>query len=147
LDDIELARLRATQLAIVFQSENLWPVLSARENVALVLRLAGVRDARAAAEDALGEFGLRERGGHVTGTLSGGEQQRVAIAAAFARKASLVLADEPTGELDPANEQIVLEALQHLRAQHSATVVLVTHSETVSASADRVIEMKDGRIL
>jgi putative ABC transport system ATP-binding protein len=147
LDEAELARFRATQIAIVFQSENMWPLLSARENVALALRLAGIPEASCAAEEALAEFGLRARAAHLAGRLSGGEQQRVAIAAAFARRAPLVLADEPTGELDLENERIVLEALRQLGAQHGSTVVVVTHSETVSAEADRVVEMKDGRVL
>ena len=147
LDELELSRYRAREVALVFQSENLWPVLSARENVALALRLAGAPDPRGAAEDALARFGLRERAGHVAGALSGGEQQRVALAAAFAREAPLVLADEPTGELDAGNERIVLEALAQLRQERRSTVVLVTHSQEVAAAADRVIEMRDGRVL
>jgi putative ABC transport system ATP-binding protein len=144
LGEPELARYRARELAIVFQSDNLWPSISARENVAVALRLAGVPDPRAAAEDALHAFGLGARGAHRAGELSGGEQQRVAIAAAAARRAALVLADEPTGELDAANERIVLEALARLRDDHGATVVVVTHSARVAEAADRVIEMRDG---
>jgi putative ABC transport system ATP-binding protein len=147
LDDLELARYRAREVALVFQNDNLWPALSARENVALALRLAGHDDPTAAADDALATFGLGERVTHRAGALSGGEQQRVAIAAAFARRAPLVLADEPTGELDARNEQIVLEALARLREQHQSTVVLVTHSADVAGAADRVIEMRDGRVL
>jgi putative ABC transport system ATP-binding protein len=147
LDDLELARYRAQVIALVFQSDNLWPALTARENVALALRLAGHDEPVAAAQEALETFGLRDRVTHRAGALSGGEQQRVAIAAAFARQAPLVLADEPTGELDVRNEQIVLEALARLRAQHHSTVVLVTHSGEVAAAADRVIEMRDGQVL
>jgi putative ABC transport system ATP-binding protein len=141
LDENELAAYRARDAAIVFQSDNLWPALSAQENVATGLRLAGVADAEEAAEAALVQFGLGDRGSHRASALSGGEQQRVAIAAASARRAELVLADEPTGELDEENEQLVLHALRELRS----TVVVVTHSERVAAAVDRVIEMRDGK--
>lgn len=146
-DDDELARYRAREVALVFQSDNLWPALSARENVAAALRLSGhVGDVGQAADDALAVFGLAARGSHRAGALSGGEQQRVAIAGAFARGAPLVLADEPTGELDARNEQIVLEALAQLRSRGS-TVVVVTHSGGVAAAAGRVVEMLDGRVV
>jgi putative ABC transport system ATP-binding protein len=147
LDDDALAAMRATEIALVLQSENLWPLLSAAENVAAVLQLAHEPSAGVRALDALGEFGLRERARHRVGALSGGEQQRVAIAAAAARRASLVLADEPTGELDRANEKIVLDALRRLRDEHNATVVVVTHSQQVAATADRVIELRDGKVV
>ena len=147
LDDDELASYRATDVALVFQSENLWPTLSARENIVACLRIAGRDDPAVAADDALATFGLAGRGSHRAGALSGGEQQRVAISAAFAQSAPLVLADEPTGELDARNEQIVLEALGRLRVQRGSTVVVVTHSERVAAAADRVVEMRDGRVV
>jgi putative ABC transport system ATP-binding protein len=145
LDEAELARYRARELAIVFQSENLWTASSARENVLATLRLAGVADAGRRADDALAAFGLERRAHERAGALSGGEQQRVAIAAAAARRARLVLADEPTAELDEQNERTVLAALLHLRAEHGATVVVVTHSERVAEAVDRVIELRDGR--
>ena len=147
LDEQELAGYRAREVAVVFQSENLWPALSARENVAVALRLAGHDDPASAAEDALSVFGLAARAGHRVGALSGGEQQRVAIAAAYARRAPLVLADEPTGELDAANEQRVLDALRQLRERQGSTVVIVTHSSRVAGAADRVLEMRDGRVI
>jgi putative ABC transport system ATP-binding protein len=147
LDDVELARYRAREVALIFQRDNLWPTLSARENVALSLRLAGQEEPVAAAEEALATFGLRDRMTHRAGALSGGEQQRIAIAAAFARRAPLVLADEPTGELDARNEQLVLEALTRMREQSQTTVVVVTHSATVADAAERVIEMRDGKVL
>jgi putative ABC transport system ATP-binding protein len=146
LGDDELAAYRAREVALVFQSDNLWPALSARENVALALRIADREDPAARAERALATFGLAARGSHRAGALSGGEQQRVAIAAAFARNAPLVLADEPTGELDAHNEQIVLDSLAQLRREAGSTVVVVTHSERVAAAADRVLEMRDGRL-
>jgi putative ABC transport system ATP-binding protein len=145
LDDDELAAYRAREVALVFQSDNLWPALSARENIVAGLQIAGRHDAGDLADDALAAFGLGRRSTHRTGALSGGEQQRVAIAAAYARRAPLVLADEPTGELDRRNEQIVLEALSRLRDAGGSAVVVVTHSERVAAAADRVIEMRDGR--
>lgn len=146
LDDLALARYRARQLALVFQSDNLWPALSARENVTIALRLAGRPDPGGEAVVALRRFGLDGRSGHRVAALSGGEQQRVAIAAAAARRAPFVLADEPTGELDARNEQIVLDALDQLRSDHGATVVVVTHSERVAEAVDRVIELRDGRV-
>ena len=148
LDEAELAAYRARQIAIVFQSGNLWGELSARENVALALRLAGRRRGmRAAVERALDAFDLQKREGQRAGSLSGGEQQRVAIAAAAVREAPLVLADEPTAELDARNEQAVLRALQRLREEFATTVVVVTHSPRVADAADRVIELRDGRVV
>ncbi len=146
LDEAELAAYRARDLAIVFQADNLWPALSAHENVAISLRMAGHEAPEEAAVQSLGAFGLDRRGSHRAAALSGGEQQRVAIAAAAARGARLVLADEPTGELDRRNEEIVLDALQRLRADYGSTVVVVTHSERVAATAERVIELRDGRV-
>jgi putative ABC transport system ATP-binding protein len=147
LDELELAGYRAREVALVFQSDNLWPALSARENVALGLRLAGHEDPVGAAEEALDAFGLAARTGNRVGALSGGEQQRVAIAAAYARRAPLVLADEPTGELDAGNEQRVLDALRQLRDRQGSSVVVVTHSSRVASAADRVVEMRDGRVV
>jgi ABC-type lipoprotein export system ATPase subunit len=147
LDDSRLARYRAREVALVLQSNNLWPALTARENVAVSLRLAGEENPRDAAEAALAAFGLAARAAHRAGALSGGEQQRVAIAAAAARRAPLVLADEPTGELDAGNERIVLEALRELRNSIESTVVVVTHSSRVAEAADRVVEMRDGTVV
>jgi putative ABC transport system ATP-binding protein len=147
LEDSDLAAYRAREVALVFQSDNLWQALSAHENVALALRLAGRQNGRAAAARALATFGLSERAGNRAGSLSGGEQQRVAIAAAAAREAALVLADEPTGELDATNERIVLDALRRLREERGSTVVVVTHSSTVAAAADRIVELRDGTVV
>jgi putative ABC transport system ATP-binding protein len=145
LTEAELAGYRAREVALVFQSGNLWPALSARENVVLGLRLAGRRrDVREAADRALDAFDLQRREKQRAGSLSGGEQQRVAIAAAAAREAPLVLADEPTAELDLRSEQVVLHALRRLRDQFGSTVVVVTHSARVAEAADRVIEIRDG---
>ena len=145
LGERELAAYRAHEVAIVFQSANLWPGLSARENVAIGLRLAGRRKGITAAVDrALDAFNLQSRENQRAGSLSGGEQQRVAIAAAAAREASLVLADEPTAELDRRNEETVLEALRRLREEFGSTVVVVTHSLRVAEAVDRVVEIRDG---
>ena len=147
LSEQELADHRASRIAIVFQSGNLWSELSAHENVALGLRLAGRRGRlRDAVERALDAFDLQRRESQRAGTLSGGEQQRVAIAAAAAREAPLVLADEPTAELDARSEQAVLRALQRLREEFGSTVVVVTHSARVAERADRVIEIRDGAV-
>jgi putative ABC transport system ATP-binding protein len=142
LGDDGLARYRATDLAIVFQTHNLWAELTAAENVRLALTLAG-RNGDVGA--ALAAFGLSHVAGRRAAVLSGGEQQRVAIAAAAVRTARLVLADEPTAELDEANEALVLEALAQLRDQHGTTVIIVTHSPAVAAAADRVVEIRDGQ--
>lgn len=147
LGEAELANHRAHRVAIVFQSGNLWPGLSARENVALGLRLAGRRRGLPEAVDrALDAFDLQRREGERAGLLSGGEQQRVAIAAAASREAPLVLADEPTAELDARSERTVLRALGRLREEFGSTVVVVTHSPRVADAADRVIELRDGAV-
>lgn len=147
LGEAELAVYRAREVALVFQSGNLWTDLSARENLVVGLRLAGRRDARDAAERALAVFDLAGREGQRAGSLSGGEQQRVAIAAAAAREAPLVLADEPTAELDARSEQIVLRALRRLRDAFGSTVVVVTHSPRVADAVDRVVEIRDGSVV
>ena len=147
LRDAELADYRAREVAIVFQSGNLWTELNARENVGLGLRLAGRRRKVSVAVDrALDAFDLQRRELQLAGSLSGGEQQRVAIAAAAAREAPLVLADEPTAELDADNERIVLHSLQRLRDEFGSTVVVVTHSPRVAEAVDRVIEIRDGAV-
>jgi putative ABC transport system ATP-binding protein len=143
----ELAAYRAKGVGIVFQSNNLWPTLTARENVVAALRLGGVAEPERRAAEALEEFGLGARGDHRAMALSGGEQQRVAIAAAVARRAPLILADEPTGELDAANQQTVLTALRRLPNEHDCAVVVVTHSRVVAAAADQVVELRDGAVV
>jgi putative ABC transport system ATP-binding protein len=145
LPETELASYRAGTLAMVFQSDNLWSALSAEENVQVALTLADRDEAAIRARSALDAFGLARRYRHPVHALSGGEQQRVAIAAAAAREARLVLADEPTGELDTFNERAVLDGFGRLRRDFGSTVVIVSHSDVVARAADRVIEIRDGR--
>jgi putative ABC transport system ATP-binding protein len=143
--EAELAFYRARRVGIVFQSDNLWPNLSAVENVGLSLTLAGAEDAPRRAERALAEMGLAQRAEHRAGALSGGEQQRVAIAAALAKRAPLILADEPTGELDSLTADRILGLLRD-RADAGSAVLIVTHSSEVAATADREIRLLDGGI-
>ena len=145
LTDRELAAYRAREVAVVFQSDNLLTWLSARANVELSSTLGGGKANRDATELALDAFGLAMHANVRAGQLSGGEQQRVAIAAAAIRQAPLVLADEPTAELDEANERLVLDSLHRLRDDYASTVVVVTHSTAIAEAADRVIEIVDGR--
>jgi putative ABC transport system ATP-binding protein len=146
LSEDELARLRRGRIGFVFQSFQLLSNLTALENVLLPLELAGRADARARAVQLLAAVGLAERGHHYPAQLSGGEQQRVALARAFAVEPALLLADEPTGNLDGATGAIVLDILARLRSENGTTMVLVTHDPEVAALADRRIHLRDGRI-
>jgi putative ABC transport system ATP-binding protein len=145
MSETELAGLRALEVGVIFQSDNLWPTLSAKENVAASARIAGARAAEERSQEALVRFGLERRAGNTPDRLSGGEQQRVAIAGVAARRPTLVFADEPTGELDARNEATVLDVLSKLRDDYEAAVVVVTHSTTVAETCDRVVEISDGR--
>jgi len=141
-----LALLRRHKVGFVFQSFQLLGNLTARENVLLPLELLGARDARGRVEGLLAAVGLAERGHHYPSQLSGGEQQRVALARAFAPRPALLLADEPTGNLDGATGRRVLDLLTDLRAETGATLVLVTHDPAVAGRADRRVHLVDGRI-
>jgi len=146
LDEDGLAVLRRGRIGIVFQSFHLVPTMSALENVAVPLELAGRRDAFARAAESLEAVGLAPRTGHYPGQLSGGEQQRVAVARAFAPRPALLLADEPTGNLDRATGEHVMDTLFALAAAHGTTLVLVTHDEAVAARCNRTVHIADGRI-
>jgi putative ABC transport system ATP-binding protein len=146
LGEDALARLRRDQIGIVFQSFYLIPTMTAWENVAVPLELAGVRDARARAESALADVGLSHRLLHRPDQLSGGEQQRVALARAVVARPRLLLADEPTGNLDGETGRAVMELLFALRRSTGATLLLITHDQALAARCDRVIAMADGRI-
>jgi len=141
-----LALLRRHKIGFVFQSFQLLGNLTARENVMLPMELLGLREAKRRAEELLGAVGLSERGHHYPTQLSGGEQQRVALARAFAPRPALLLADEPTGNLDGATGRVVLDMLVKMRAEEGATLVLVTHDPAVAELADRRIHLLDGRI-
>jgi putative ABC transport system ATP-binding protein len=146
LSEDRLAILRRHSVGFVFQSFQLLGNFTARENVMLPMELLARADARSRAEDLLAAVGLGERGHHYPSQLSGGEQQRVALARAFAPQPTLLLADEPTGNLDGATGRMVLDLLVSLRADEGATLVLVTHDPAVAARADRRIHLHDGRI-
>ena len=146
LSEDALARLRRAELGFVFQSFQLLGNLTARENVLLPLELLNAADAGPRADELLADVGLRDRGHHYPTQLSGGEQQRVALARAFATRPPILLADEPTGNLDGATGRKVLEILLGLRERHGTTMVLVTHDPAVAALADRRIHLRDGRI-
>jgi putative ABC transport system ATP-binding protein len=146
LSEDRLALLRRHKVGFVFQSFQLLANLTARENVLLPMELLGWEDARGRADELLEAVGLGERGHHYPSQLSGGEQQRVALARAFAPQPRLLLADEPTGNLDSATGRMVLDLLAKLRAEDGTTLVLVTHDPAVAALADRRIHLADGRI-
>ncbi|MDY6848659.1 MAG: ABC transporter ATP-binding protein [Thermodesulfobacteriota bacterium] len=147
LDEDELARFRREHVGIVFQSFHLVPTMTALENAALPLEFAGVQDAQPRALEALNAVGLQERVDHFPGQLSGGEQQRVALARAFVANPSLILADEPTGNLDLETGERVMDLLFRLQAEQGTTLILVTHDERLSARCTRRLQMVDGRLL
>jgi putative ABC transport system ATP-binding protein len=147
LDEDALARFRRDQVGYVFQSFHLIPTLTAQENVAVPLELAGEADAIARAAALLGEVGLAGRAHHYPVQLSGGEQQRVAVARALARRPAILLADEPTGNLDSATGKQIIDLLVAANRRHGRTLVLVTHDAALAAHADRVVTLADGRIV
>lgn len=147
LNEDALARFRRSHMGIVFQSFHLIPTMTALENVATPLELAGVKDAMERARAELAEVGLAERGGHFPAQLSGGEQQRVALARAAVLRPNILLADEPTGNLDGQNGSVIMDMLFSLREKHGSTLVLVTHDPVLAKRCDRMIALSDGRIV
>ena len=149
MPDSDRTRVRAGRIGFVFQAFNLVPTLTALENVALPAEYAGLgrKQARASAEGALDLLGIADRAGHRPMELSGGQQQRVAIARALVNEPSLLLADEPTGNLDSQNTAELLELLRRYNAERRQTMVLVTHDPLVSDACGRVLTMRDGVIL
>jgi putative ABC transport system ATP-binding protein len=133
-------------MGVVFQSFHLIPTMTALENVATPLELAGARDAFPRAEAELATVGLSDRAGHYPGQMSGGEQQRVALARASAPRPRILLADEPTGNLDATNGTAIMDLLFDLRDRHGATLIMVTHAPELAARCDSVITLTDGRI-
>jgi putative ABC transport system ATP-binding protein len=146
MSEDQLALLRRRKIGFVFQSFQLLGNLTARENVLLPIELLGQPDPAARADELLAAVGLGERGHHYPSQLSGGEQQRVALARAFAARPPILLADEPTGNLDGATGRRILELLTELWRRERATLVLVTHDPAVAALADRLIHLRDGRV-
>lgn len=146
MDEDALARFRRAHMGVVFQSFHLIPTMTALENVATPLELAGDKDAFEKAAAELDVVGLAHRQDHYPAQMSGGEQQRVALARAAAPTPDILLADEPTGNLDGANGAAIIDLLFGLRDRHGSTLVLVTHSRTLSDRCDRVIRLSDGQI-
>ena len=149
LSDRERTRMRAAEMGFVFQSFNLVPTLTALENVALAAQYAGIatRAARSRAAEALASVGLAERAGHRPAELSGGEQQRVALARSLVNEPKLLMGDEPTGNLDSKRSGEVLAMLRRANRERGQTIILVTHDPEVGAAADRIVRMRDGLIV
>lgn len=147
LGEDAMARFRGANIGIVFQNFHLVPTMTALENVAAPLELAGRRDARAIARDRLAEVGLGERLSHYPSQLSGGEQQRVAIARALSREPGLLIADEPTGNLDETTGAKIVDLLFALRADTRRTLVLVTHDPALAERCDRILHLRSGRLM
>jgi putative ABC transport system ATP-binding protein len=147
LSEDQLARVRGAKIGFVFQSFHLIPSLTARENILVPMEIAGRRDGNARARDLLAEVGLADRGHHYPSQLSGGEQQRVAIARALSNEPAIVLADEPTGNLDSTTGGHVIELLLAINQTRGTTVVVVTHDPDIAAMADARISLRDGRVV
>ena len=147
MNEDALARFRRDHMGVVFQSFHLIPTMTALENVATPLELAGVRDAFERAKDELETVGLTHRADHYPSQMSGGEQQLVALARASAPRPEILLADEPTGNLDETNGTAIMDLLFGLRDRHGATLILVTHASDLANRCDRVIRLRDGRVV
>jgi putative ABC transport system ATP-binding protein len=146
LDEDGLARFRGRSIGIVFQSFHLIPTMTALENVAVPLELAGIKDALARATRELEGVGLKDRLDHYPAQLSGGEQQRVALARALAPEPAVLIADEPTGNLDEATGREVMDLLFAKRAERGSTLIVVTHDVALAQRCDRIVRMRSGRI-
>lgn len=147
MDEDSLASLRGQKIGFVFQSFHLIPSLTAFENVLVPMEVAGIADAESRARALLEDVGLTSRAHHYPSQLSGGEQQRVAIARAFANNPSILMADEPTGNLDSRNGQHIFELLIEMNRKRGTTLILVTHERELAAAADRIIELRDGMVI
>jgi len=145
MNEDQLALFRRDNMGVVFQSFHLIPTMTALENVATPLELAGAKDAFARAEAELTAMGLAGRIDHYPSQMSGGEQQRVALARASAPRPRILLADEPTGNLDETNGAAIIDLLFDLRDRHGATLIMVTHANELANRCDRVIRLRDGR--
>jgi putative ABC transport system ATP-binding protein len=141
-----LASLRSTKIGFIFQSFHLIPSLTALENIMVPLEIAGAANPRYRAEQLLGDVGLTDRGHHYPSELSGGEQQRIAVARAFANNPTILLADEPTGNLDSRNGTKIFDLMSDLHKQNGTTLVMVTHEAELAERAERTIRLRDGEI-
>ncbi len=146
LGEDALARLRSEKIGFVFQFFHLIPSLTALENVSVALEIAGARDARSRAARLLDEVGLTDRGHHYPSQLSGGEQQRVALARALANDPPILLADEPTGNLDSRNGRVIMDLIRTIHEARGTTILLVTHDAELAAMADVRVTLRDGRV-
>jgi putative ABC transport system ATP-binding protein len=146
MDEDALARFRRDNMGVVFQSFHLIPTMTALENVATPLELAGQKDAFERARAELEAVGLGHRADHFPAQMSGGEQQRVALARALVTRPRILLADEPTGNLDATNGAAIMDLLFDLRDRYGATLIMVTHAPELAARCDRVIRLRDGRL-
>jgi putative ABC transport system ATP-binding protein len=147
LNEDARARFRRRRIGFVFQSFQLIPTLTARENIQVPLELARLGDAGRRADELLERVGLASRGHHYPAQLSGGEQQRVAVARAFSTQPRILFADEPTGNLDAANGRVVIETMTTLNVEYGTTLVLVTHEPDLAGLAHRIIRLADGSII
>ncbi len=147
LGEDELALLRGQRFGFVFQNFHLIPTLTTIENVILAAELNGAQSAHKKSKDLLGVVGLEDRLDHYPAQLSGGEQQRLSLARAFVNEPDIVLADEPTGNLDSTNSEIILKLIIELHRVHRATIIMVTHEQHIAQKAQRIISMSDGNIV
>ncbi len=146
MDEDQLAALRSKKIGFVFQSFHLIPSLTAMENIMIPIEIAAQTDAKSRASELLNQVGLEKRGHHYPSELSGGEQQRVAIARAFANKPRILLADEPTGNLDSRTGTNIYQLMMNLHSENNVTLVLVTHDPVLAGNAQRQINLREGRI-
>ena len=147
MSEDDLAVLRSTKIGFVFQSFHLIPSLTAFENVLIPMEILGLKEAKSRAGQLLEQVDLTNRGHHYPTELSGGEQQRIAIARAFANQPKILLADEPTGNLDSKNGAHIFDLMQELHRQNNVTLILVTHDQSLAEMAQRQVVLKDGRVL
>ncbi len=147
MSEDELATLRSEKIGFIFQSFHLIPSLTAFENIMIPMEILGLKDARQRAEKLIDDVDLTNRGHHYPTELSGGEQQRIAIARAFANQPKILLADEPTGNLDSKNGAHIFDLMTNLHRQNNVTLVLVTHDQHLAEMAQRQVILKDGRVL
>jgi putative ABC transport system ATP-binding protein len=147
MSEDNLAQLRSEKIGFIFQSFHLIPSLTAFENVLIPMEILGLKDAKARGEQLLIDVDLTNRGHHYPTELSGGEQQRIAIARAFANQPKMLLADEPTGNLDSRNGEHIFKLMTELHSKNNVTLILVTHDANLAAKAQRQIILKDGRVL